>query len=189
MARSESAKYLAAVICHLDYDSFMNWKHLLQIVGDEPLFETGLLLAGDIKPANVTHQLSRWTISGLLRQVRKGLYVLPSANYVPHPFLIANRLVKPSYVSLQSALALYGLIPEYVPVTTSVTTERPDLWDTSIGRYTVQHVKLDLFDSYRLTDLGPRQTAFIALPDKALLDLIYLLPGGDDPRTPKKLHP
>jgi len=53
----------------------------------------------------------------------------------PHPFVVANRMVRGSYVSLQSALAYYGLIPEVVPVVTSVTTARPDCWETPLRPY------------------------------------------------------
>jgi predicted transcriptional regulator of viral defense system len=157
----------------------MRWKHLIRVVGDEPLFETGLLLAGEVDRADVTRQLSRWTADGHLCQLHKGLYVLRSSHQTPHPFVIANHLARPSYVSLQSALAYYGLILEYVPVTTSVTAGRPGMWDTPVGRYTFQHLKPAFFSGYRLTNMGNGQTAFIALPEKALLDLLHLRPGGD----------
>ena len=39
----------------------MKYEDLLALVGEEPLFETGLLLAGDVDPADVQQQLSRWT--------------------------------------------------------------------------------------------------------------------------------
>jgi hypothetical protein len=42
-----------------------------------------------------------------------------------------------------------------------------------------RHIKTDLLRGYRLTELGGGQSAFIATPEKALLDLIYLQPGGD----------
>jgi predicted transcriptional regulator of viral defense system len=102
----------------------MEFTRLIEIVGDEPVFETALLLAGDVDPADVRRQLSRWTRAGRLYQLRRGLYALapPFQRVKPHPFLVANRLVRASYVSLQSALAHHGLIPEVVPVTTSVTT-------------------------------------------------------------------
>ncbi len=38
-----------------------------------------------------------------------------------HPFQVANTLIQPSYISLQSVLAYHHLIPEYVPVTTHIT--------------------------------------------------------------------
>jgi hypothetical protein len=159
----------------------MRFDRLLEIVGQEPVFETGLLLAGDVSPANVRRQLSRWTASGRLIQLRRSLYALatPYQKVKPHPFLIANRMVRGSYVSLQSALAYEGLIPEYVPVVTSVTTDRPARWDTPLGSYAFRHIKPDLLQCYRLAEVSPGQEAFLASPEKALLDLIYLQPGGD----------
>jgi predicted transcriptional regulator of viral defense system len=99
----------------------------------------------------------------------------------PHPFLIANRMLPASYVSLQSALAYYGMIPEHAPVTTSVTTGRPGRWETPLGIFDFRHVQAGLFDGFRLVDLGGEQAGFIATPEKALLDLVYLQPGGDSP--------
>jgi predicted transcriptional regulator of viral defense system len=161
----------------------MNFQRLVEIVGDEPVFETGLLLAGDMDPADVRRQLSRWTKAGRIYQLRRGLYALapPFQKVKPHPFLVANRLVRGSYVSLQSALAHYGLIPEAAPVTTSVTTVRPARWDTPLGSFEFRHVKTDLLRGYRLVEVGRGQRAFVALPEKALLDLVYLQPGGDAP--------
>ena len=54
----------------------MEFARLLEIVGDEPVFETGLLLAGDVAPTAVRRQLSRWTKAGRLYQLRRGLYAL-----------------------------------------------------------------------------------------------------------------
>ena len=161
----------------------MRFQELLQIVGDEPVFETGLLLAGDVVTRDVRRQLSRWTEAGRLHQLRRGLYALapPFQKVKPHPFLVANQLVSPSYVSCQSALAHYGLIPEYVPVITSVTTGRPDRFDTPLGSYLYRHIKPDFLRGYLLVDLGGRQQAFVANPAKALLDLLYLQPGSDSP--------
>ncbi len=168
----------------------MEFKRLVETVGDEPVFETGLLLAGDVDPANLRKQLSRWTRSGRLYQLRRGLYVLapPLQKVKPHPFLVANRLVRASYVSGQSALAHYGLIPEHVPAVTSVTTARPGRWDTPLGRYEFRHVRLNLFFGYRQLALSQGQRAYVATPEKALLDLIYLQAGGDSLAYLKELR-
>ncbi|MFP4346257.1 MAG: hypothetical protein ACLFU8_16300 [Anaerolineales bacterium] len=159
----------------------MEFEELLRIVEDTPLFETGVLLAGDVDPANVRRQLSRWTAVGKLLQLRRGLYALapPYQKTAPHPFLVANHLVKPSYVSLQAALAYYGLIPEYVAEVTSVTTGRPEQMETPLGRYSFRHVKTSRFYGYRQLDVGDDQQAFVARAEKALLDQIYLQPGGE----------
>ena len=161
----------------------MEFKRLLEIVSDEPVFETGLLLAGNVNPAHVRRQLSRWAKTGRIYQLRRGVYALapPFQKIKPHPFVVANRMVHGSYVSLQSALAHYSLIPEYVPIVTSVTTARPDRWDTPLGRYEFRHIKTSLLYGYKLMELGDGQQAFIATPEKALFDLVYLESDGDSP--------
>lgn len=168
----------------------MKLDDLLQIVGEEPVFETGLLLAGDVDPGAVQRQLSRWVEAGRVYQLRRGLYALapPFQKVRPHPFLVANRLVRASYVSLHSALAHYNMIPEHVPVTTSVTTGRPGRWDTPLGSYDFRHIRPDLLTGYRRTPLVDEQEALVATPEKALLDLIYLVPGAEDPNYLRELR-
>lgn len=159
----------------------MRFEELLEVVGNEPLFETGLLLAGDVDPSGVRRQLSRWMEAGRLLQLRRGLYSLaaPFQKVRPHPFVVANRLVVGSYVSLQAALAHFALIPESVPVTTSVTVGRPGRWDTPLGSYEFRHLQEELFRGFRRTLLTGGQEAWVATPEKALLDLVYLEPEGD----------
>ena len=168
----------------------MNFEQLLNIVGDEPVFETGLLLAGDADPRHVRRQLSRWVRAGRLYQLRRGLYALapPYQKAPPHPFLVANALSPGSYVSLHSALAHYGLIPEYVPVVTSVTPARPGRRETPLGLFEFRHLKGPLLFGYRRVDLGGGQAAFVATPEKALLDLLYLTPGSDAPTYLQELR-
>lgn len=160
----------------------MKFQDAVQIVSDEPLFETGLLLAGSVDPAHIRRQLSRWTRYGRIHQLRRGLYVLtpPWRKRHPHPFLIANRLAPGSYVSGLSALAIAGVIPEYVAETTSVTPGRPGIRTTPLGRFSFRHLKGSMMFGYRLTTLGQGQAAFVAEPEKAILDMVHLHPGGDD---------
>jgi predicted transcriptional regulator of viral defense system len=157
----------------------MQFKQLLHLVADQPLFETGLLLSGDVDPNDVRRQLSRWVSSGRLKQLRRGLYTLtpPYQRVSPHPFLIANFLMPGSYVSLQSALAYYGLIPEYAARTWSVTLARPAQWD---GGFHFQHLASHLFFGYHRVDLPQEQSAFVATPEKAILDLAHLTPNAND---------
>lgn len=159
----------------------MKLANLLAMVGDEPVFETGFLLAGDLDPADLRRQLSRWVTSGHLVQLRRGLYALapPYRKTEPHPFLVANRLVRGSYVSLQSALAHHGLIPEHVPVTTSMTTGRPQDRENPFGSFAYHHCPPARLTGYRTEDLGGGQKALVATPAKALADLIHLVPGAD----------
>jgi len=159
----------------------MKWETLLRTVGEEPVFSSALLMTPEEKPADVQKQLSRWSKAGKLLQLRKGVYALapPYRKSVPVPFLVANHLKPASYVSLQSALAYHGMIPEHVPEVTSVTTGRPERLETPLGRFSFRHVKKSLFFGYRQVEIAARQEAFVALPEKSLLDLVYLTPEAD----------
>ena len=159
----------------------MRFASLLAAVGDEPVFETGFLLAGDVDPADVRRQLSRWVSRGQTRSTPPGLVRSrsPYRKTEPHPFLVANRLVRGSYVSLHSALAHHGLIPEHVPVITSVTTGRPQRRENPFGSFEYHHCPADRLDGYRVEKLGGGQEALVATPAKALADLVHLVPGAD----------
>jgi predicted transcriptional regulator of viral defense system len=161
----------------------MKFDDLLASASKQPVFETGLLLAGAVDPADVRRQLSRWVQAGRVIQLRRGLYTLAAPHQLvqPHPFLIANALQPGSCVSLQSALGYYGLIPEYVAQTLSVTVQRPARWRNALGDFRFQHLAPHLFFGYQQFAFSPGQEAFIALPEKALLDFVHLTPGGDDP--------
>jgi predicted transcriptional regulator of viral defense system len=159
----------------------MKWQALLALVADEALFSSALLLAGDVSAVLVRLQLSRWVKTGRLLQLRRGLYALsPTWRKVePHPFLIANRLRRGSYVSLQSALAYHGVIPEHVPMVTSVGPGRPGTVRTPLGAFQFNHLAGTLLFGYSRVEIASRQFAFVASPEKALLDLVHLTPGSD----------
>jgi hypothetical protein len=160
----------------------MKWEKLLRQVADEPVFRTGFLAGSGERLAALRLQLSRWVKAGKLIQLTKGLYTLaePYRRLTPHPFVLANAMKKASYVSLQSALGHFGMIPEHVPTVTSVTTQRPSRVETPLGRFLFRHVKRSWFHGYKQVDLGAGQKAFVATPEKALLDLVYLTPGADN---------
>lgn len=175
------------MICYIDA---MDFHDLVRIVGDEPVFESALLFAGDVDRQYLQRQLARWTAAGRIIQLRRGLYALgpPYLKVKPHPFVIANRLLRGSYVSCESALAHHGLIPEATWVTTSVTTVRPAAWGTPLGRFEFRRIKTAFFRGYDRTEVVPGQHAFLARPEKALLDLIYLRPSGDSPGFLRELR-
>lgn len=97
-------------------------------------------------------------------------------------------MVRGSYVSAQSALAHYGLIPEHVPVVTSVTTGRPGHWATPLGRFEFRHIKKDYFLGFLRLEVGKDQEAYVASPEKAVLDLVHLHPGADGPEFLRELR-
>ena len=159
----------------------MKWDELLAIVSNESLFNPGLLVAGGGSIHDVRRQLSRWVAAGKVIRLRRGLYMLapPYRKITPHPFLVANQLRRPSYVSLQSALAYHGMIPEQVFSVTSVTTSRPERVNSGTSSFVFKHIKVPLFEGYRSVEVAAGQRAFVASPEKSLLDLVYLTPGAE----------
>ena len=159
----------------------MKWPSLLRLIGNEPVFTSAVLKTRGTSAQRIRLQLVRWMKAGRLVQLRRGVYLLaePYRKTEPHPFLIANKLKKASYISLQSALAYHGLIPESIPGVTSVTTRRSERLSTAMGRFIFRHVKKTLFHGFRAVEVALSQEAFIAGPEKALLDLVYLTPRAD----------
>ena len=159
----------------------MRFEDLLAVAPPNGVFRTGQILAGQTSPAQVRRQLDRWVKSGRVIRLRRGVYLLSDlhSKTSAHPFAVANALKKASYVSLQSALAHHGMIPEYVPVTTSVTTGRPEELSTPIGRFQFRHVGAHLLSGFREMEITSDQMALLASPEKALVDLLYLTPYSD----------
>lgn len=125
-------------------------------------------------------KISELIKSGQLTSLRRGLYVPGPETDLPIPdlFLIANHLRGPSYVSLESALSYWGMIPERVYEISSATLKISKTYSTPIGRFSYQHLTSPYYsfglESVRLT---PQQTALIASREKALCDKIILTSG------------
>jgi predicted transcriptional regulator of viral defense system len=161
----------------------MKYAQLLNLVGDEPLFETAMMAEQEPSPYHAQRRLVDWTKTGKVVPLRRGLYALPRPlrQVEPHPFVVANRLVPNSYISLEMALRHYNLIPEHVAVVTSVTTGRPGEWENEFGRFLYRHIHPRYFFGMTRQWVAEGQEAIVAHPEKALLDLIYLRKRGDDP--------
>jgi hypothetical protein len=80
-------------------------------------------------------KISSWLTNGDIISLKKGLYVV-SENYRTEKLnleIIANHIYGPSYVSLDSALQFYRIIPERVSVVTSVCTKRSKSFENGFG--------------------------------------------------------
>ena len=170
-----------AISRHLWYFIAMKFEQLLKLLNGETIFSSSMLLVGSESINIIRKQLTRWVSNGKLIQLRRSIYAVaqPYKDMQPHPFLIANMMRRASYVSLQSALAYFEIIPEYVPITTSVTTGRSEEITTKVGRFQFRHIKKELFWGYQEIEVSSGIKVFIALPEKSLLDLIYLTPQSD----------
>jgi len=129
---------------------------------------------------NLNHNnLTRWVKQGLLVKLRQGYYSFPELRrQSDFALYISNRIYKPSYISLHSALAFYGIIPEAVTQITAVSSLKTAEFQNDFGVYTYKKVRDDLFFGYELKPFGDKSILF-AHPEKALLDLLYLYPFYD----------
>ena len=129
------------------------------------------------RPNDKLHQL---LTNGILSPVKKGLYVAGPAIGAakPESFLLANHILGPSYVSLDTALSYHGLIPERVFETASMTTKTTRSFTTAAGLFTYTHLALPYYtfgiQQARLTE---EQFVMIASPEKALCDKIAATAG------------
>ncbi len=158
----------------------MDFARLVENTADLHCFSPGMVTAGE-NLNQVRVQLSRWALSGRVIRIHKGWYTVgePYRRVRIDLNVIACTVKAGTYVSLESALSFHGAIPEYVPQTTCVTTGRPATLHTPFGRIRYRHIKNEAFFGYSRYESGA-QSAYIAVPEKALLDLLYLTPGSED---------
>src|SRR5258708_3382093 len=129
------------------------------------------------QPNDKIHYLIR---DGILQQIKRGLYVAGPkiTSSKPDPFLIANHILGPSYVSLESALSYYGLIPEKVYEITSVTIKAKRRFSTPLGVYSYTRLPLPYYSyGIRSVEVDRQHRFLIASPEKALFDKISTTAG------------
>ena len=125
-------------------------------------------------------KISELLKSGELISLRRGLYISGSKTNLslPEPFLIANHLRGPSYVSLEAALSYWGFIPERTYEVSSVTLKTSKKYKTAVGRFNYQQLPTPYYSfGIKSIQLTPKQTALIASPEKAVCDKIVLTSG------------
>jgi len=109
---------------------------------------------------------------GAIIRLKAGLFVLP--NHMPSQFEIANRLVIPSYISLDTALSYYNLIPETVYAVTSITSKATKIFEVKDIGYQYQKIKDLAFTGYELKNISA-ENVYIADPEKSVADFLYFI--------------
>ncbi len=155
------------------FDYICTVSTVLEHIGNIPV-STAILssLYADVKAGN--QKVCNLEQSGKIIRLKRGLYVVdPSVSHVPlSSELIANHIYAPSYVSMSSALRYYGLIPEAVYTSQSMTIKHSRSFDTPIGRFDYLYMSREAFH-IGVTIINKQTYAFMmATPEKALCDLI-----------------
>lgn len=113
---------------------------------------------------------------GELIRLKRDLYVYSKSAISKE--LIANHLYGVSYVSLETALAYHGMIPERVYAVRSMTTKRAKTFATPLGSFEYMTVSADYFSIGLQQKVVENQYAFlIASPTKAICDMIVTTPN------------
>lgn len=157
----------------------MKIENAIRKMSDQPI-NRQLLLSLLKEYRNVNDKIHGLTTLGILQPLRRGLYIAgPEIEGPrPEPALLANHILGPSYVTADTALAYYGLIPERVYATISATTRLSAQFQTEAGLFIYKHVPVPYYafgiTSHALTD---KQHALIASPQKAVFDKIVCTSG------------
>lgn len=130
-----------------------------------------------IEPSFHRQRLNEWQGKGYIKKVINEYYIFSDLSIDESAlFVIANSLYHPSYISFETALSHYRLIPEGVYTATSVTSRTTRRFYADIAPFTYRHIKPELLFGYTLVSYK-NQSFKIAEIEKALLDYFYLNPS------------
>lgn len=137
------------------------------------------VLASDLKDYKSPRQkIIELEKQGKIIRLKRGMYVVSPqiTKKAISTELIANHLYGPSYVSMESALGIYRLIPERVFNTISMTLKRSRTFKNRFGQFKYIFCPANYY-SIGISQIIRKDYAFlIASPEKALCDLIIYTP-------------
>lgn len=137
-----------------------------------PFFETRDVAAVlCVNSTNANKIATRLAEAGFVIRLARGRWALPRNL---NKLVVAEHLTAPypTYISLQSALYQHGIISQIPAVTYAVSLARTRRYDTPLGVFSIHHVTTDFFFGFETDSSG----ANVAVPEKALLDVLYLRP-------------
>lgn len=129
-----------------------------------------------LKKTSVDTYISRFLKYKEIFRLKRAVYVSSdffnkNKNDISYSFYLANVIRTPSYVSSWAALQYYNLTTEVIHSVTSVTPKVTRGYQTKAGNFAYQSIKKDSFSDFYL--VKGKFDFFIALPSKALFDLLY----------------
>ncbi|MBW1861647.1 MAG: hypothetical protein JRJ02_04655 [Deltaproteobacteria bacterium] len=121
-------------------------------------------------------RLNEWQDKGHIKKIIRGYYIFSDLKIDETVlFETANRIYKPSYISLETALSYYHLIPESVYGISAVSTRRTYSFKTLIAEFSYRTIKPNLFFGYDIVSHNNKHFK-IAGMEKTILDYFYLNP-------------
>lgn len=161
----------------------MNFREFKDKVKKMPFFGSDVAEILSVSPKAMRNQLTRWKKQGLLIELKRGLYVLSrDERQAPLSKEVAAAIIyQPSYISLEFAMSHYKMIPERVSAVTSITTRKTRSFRNEEGSFIYRNLKPSLYFGFAAKKDEYGYPYFIAEPEKALLDYLYLNLGRITP--------
>lgn len=153
---------------------------LLTNIGIVP-FDLNVLSSVYPETKHIVEKARRLESDGKIIRLKKGMYVVSpeETGKALNRNLIANHIYGPSYVSLQTALRHYGLIPERVHLIQSLTTKHSRSFETPVGNFDYKCCSKEYFPIGVRLENDNDITYLIATPEKAICDLINYSKGAN----------
>lgn len=153
---------------------------LLTNIGIVP-FDLNVLSSVYPETKHIVEKARRLESDGKIIRLKKGMYVVSpeETGKALNRTLIANHIYGPSYVSLQTALRHYGLIPERVHLIQSLTTKHSRSFETPVGNFDYKCCSKEYFPIGVRLENDNDITYLIATPEKAICDLINYSKGAN----------
>lgn len=114
--------------------------------------------------------------------LKRGMYVysdffLENRKNLAYKLYIANLLLKPSYITGETALSYYGMLSESVGnYYTSMTLKTPRSFENSLGTFEYKNIKESFFNGFdfKKFEMDEKEYTYaIAKPYKAIFDFVY----------------
>lgn len=145
----------------------------LQALGKPVVTTDDVALATGAERSAATHVLDRLSKAGLLKRIRRGLW---TTDLNLDPLRLPEYLTAPlpSYISLQSALFLHGMVSQIPTVIYAASLAQTRRVRTALGTFSIHRLAPSFFGGYETVKNSGVQ---LASPEKALLDIFYLAPA------------
>ncbi len=156
----------------MESKSLLEINKVLKMAGVKFVDQTILERVLENSNANTIHKtLLRLTNGGVIKRISNGKYMV--TDMVPDDFEIANYVISPSYISFETALSYYGILPQFTYSITSATLNKSNkiLFDQKEMEYTT--LNKNLYWGYVKV-----KEFLIASPEKAAIDTIYMTAKG-----------
>lgn len=152
----------------------MKYIELQQYFKDQKIFSTK-----DLETAfwhRYKNNLLNWLKKWYINKITKGRYYFNDKDLTQiEIYHIANRIYEPSYISLEYALNIYNIVPEWVFTITSITTKKTSTLKSNIHNFSYRNIKKDYFFWYNILTAKTDNIYYkIATIEKAIIDYFYL---------------